>query len=264
VRRLAGAIAALTIAGGTAALTAGPSVAATPSCGLSCVNVFSKNFGTHHSPQFVLDVFQQKQAVGQPLILFRTSNADPAEDFTIANEGHVSDFFAAGLVGPQVMIHYGCTLGFTFSNGQGSTITCGKGTVDDWAYELEYAPYGVDSGLCVGTATTALNGTKVSLQPCGASSKTVWISDTLDSCVNSNPLYTNEVPAINGSDINFSHPYVLTYPGGAYPTDKPRAQLFTQQLTGFSQTGNQISCGGGSIAGVNSNQLWTATFGVLP
>ena len=58
------------------------------------------------------------------------------------------------------------------------------------------------------------------------------------------------MPLINGSDVNFSHPYVLTYPGGAYPTDKPRPQLFVTNLTGFSNgTGNNPS-------GVNDNQLW--------
>src|SRR6516162_7987322 len=75
--------------------TAGTASAATPSCGHSCINIFSRVFGTHSNPRFVLDVFRQSQKVGQPLILFRTSNADPAEDFTVSFQGLVSDFFAA-------------------------------------------------------------------------------------------------------------------------------------------------------------------------
>jgi hypothetical protein len=32
---------------------------------------------------------------------------------------------------------------------------------DDDAFELEYSPYGVDSGLCMGTAATAVDGSYV-------------------------------------------------------------------------------------------------------
>ncbi len=42
------------------------------------------------------------------------------------------------------------------------------------------------------------------------------------------------MPVINGSDTNFSHPFVLTYPGNGFPTDKPRPQLQVKNLTGFS------------------------------
>ena len=72
--------------------------AATPSCGDACVNIFSKLFGTHRHPNFVMDVWRQAAKVGQPIILFRASNSDPAEDFTVSFQGLVSDFFAAGLV----------------------------------------------------------------------------------------------------------------------------------------------------------------------
>ena len=62
--------------------------AATPSCGRTCVNIFSREFGTHRTPNFVLDVLRQGAKVGQPIILFRTSNTDPAEDFTVVVPGH--------------------------------------------------------------------------------------------------------------------------------------------------------------------------------
>jgi hypothetical protein len=42
------------------------------------------------------------------------------------------------------------------------------------------------------------------------------------------------VPQINGSDTNFSHPYVLHYPGNGYPTDLPRPQLNTYTLQQYS------------------------------
>ncbi len=41
-----------------------------------------------------MDVFRQGAKVGQPIILFRNSNSDPAEDFTVSFQGSVSDFYA--------------------------------------------------------------------------------------------------------------------------------------------------------------------------
>jgi hypothetical protein len=236
---LAGA-ASLALVGGLAVTGGLAADAATPSCGHNCINIFNRQFGTYrHGPNFILDVFRQGARVGQPIILFRTSNADPAEDFTVSFQGNVSDFFAAGLVSSAVALHYG---------------GLAKGADDDAAYELEYAPFGVDSGLCVGLAATATQGEGVTLQPCGVSAKTVWIIDTNDSPATLNRGY---VPLINGSTTNFSHPHVLTYPSNGFPTDKPRPQLFVNNLTGFS---HGI---GTPIGSVDDTQLWGADFGVL-
>src|SRR6204780_1390434 len=103
------AAATLTLVGGVGAagaLSAGAASAATPSFGYSCIDIFSHNYGTHHSPSFVLDVLRQGDKVGQPIILFRTSNSDPAEDFTISFQGTVADFYAAGLVSASLNLHY--------------------------------------------------------------------------------------------------------------------------------------------------------------
>ena len=233
------AAATLTLVGGVSTVGMLSAGAATPSCGNACVNIFSREFGTHRTPNFVLDVWRQGAKVGQPIILFRTSNTDPAEDINASFQGQTSDFFAAGLVSAAVNLHY----------GGGAA-----GFPDDPAFELEYTPFGVGSGLCVGVASTAVQGSKVSLQPCGASSKTVWIVDTGDSVT----IAHGYVPLVNGSDTNFSHPFVLTYPSNGYPTDKPRPQLTTTNLTGF--TGNFLIPILGTI---NDNQLWGARFGVL-
>ena len=230
--------AALTLVGGVGAAglaTAGAANAATPSCGHTCIDIFTKDFGTHTHPNFVLDVYKQGQNVGQPIILFRVSNSDPAEDITVSEQGTVADFHAAGLVSSAVNLHYG----------------------SDYAFEYEYAPYGADTGLCVGVASTAVTGTKVSLQPCGVSAKTVWIQDSIDEQFATDP--NGDWPLINGSDTNFSHPFVLTYPSSSYPTDKPRPQLFTANLTG-SAVG---STGGPGVDTVDSSQLWSWDFGVL-
>ena len=241
-------------------LGAGTASAATPSCGIACVNLFSYQFGTHTTPAYTVDVLRQGEKVGQPIILFRQANFDPALDWTVAFQGLTSDFLAAGLVSPAVALHYGCLAG--------TSPTCivlnPNGTIksgvfpDDPAFENEYAPFGVNSGLCMGVAATAFQGEGVTLQPCGVSAKTVWILDTFDQFSFITAL-RNGVPLINGSDTNFSHPFVLTYPASGVPTDKPRPQLIVTNLTGFSQ-----GTGGPILNTINSNQLWGATFGVLP
>jgi hypothetical protein len=245
------AAATLTLVGGVGAagaLSAGSASAATPSCGYTCIDIFSHNYGTHHSPSFVLDVLRQGDKVGQPIILFRTSNSDPAEDFTISNQGTVSDFYAAGLVTASLALHYG---GLGCEQYNPGTSKCVKSYPDDYAYEIQYSPYGADSGLCVGTPTTAGDDTFVSLQPCGVSSKTVWVVDLANSTGHS--LFDLYVPLINGSETNFSNPYVLSYPQNSYPTDMPRPVLATQTLEQSSHHGT-----------VNNNQEWGADFGPLP
>jgi hypothetical protein len=83
----------------------------------------------------------------------------------------------------------------------------------------------------------------------------VWILDTLDNSF-TDAWAHGYIPLINGSDTNFSEPFVLTYPNEGYPTDKPRPQLTVQNLLGFSFHPGEIF---GS--GANANQLWGATFG---
>jgi hypothetical protein len=248
IRLILAALAAAAVPATAAAL---PAMAATPSCGTSCVDVFSSNFGTSTHPGFVLDAFKQGQKAGTPVILFRTSNTDPAEDFTVSTQGLVSDFYKAGLVSSQVALHYGCV--------PTKKHPC-SGT-DDEAYELEYAPYGAETGLCAaaGTVTvagsvmmvSAAAGDKVTLQPCGVTATTVWIVDTFDAQITA-----AGIPLINGADMNFSHPLVLTYPASSYPTDMPRPQLYLVGITGSAN-----GSGGPVLGTVDDNQLWSAVFG---
>ena len=160
--------------------------------------------------------------------MFRTSNSAPAEDFTVADSTLVSSYYA---LGTTMNTYYGA----------------------DMAYEIEYAPYGVDSGLCAGVHATAVANEKVTLQPCGESSKTVWIIDSEDTDVNSN------TPLINGSDTDFSQPFVLTYGASAYPTDMPRPSLYVANLTGF-QGANGLPVTGT----IDDNQLFGELTGILP
>jgi hypothetical protein len=242
------------------ALSAGTASAATPSCGDSCINIFSHQFGTHKSPNYVVDVLRQGEKVGQPIILFRTANFDPAEDWTLAFQGTTADFFAAQMVSAQVALHYGCIpgvlTGHNFPDCYGQT----NFPVNDPAFEIEYAPFGVDSGLCMGVAATAFNDEGVTLQGCGVSSKTVWIADIFDS---PDTLFNGYIPVINGSDTNFSQPFVLTYPNDSVPTDKPRPQLVVTNITGFSNASPPFNIPGPELGTVDVNQLWGADFGIL-
>lgn len=215
------AAATLTLVGGIGAAGTLTANAATPPCGHKCIDIFSRKFGTHKHPAFVLDVFQQKAKAGQPIILFATSNADRGEDFTVSFQGTVADFFKAGLVSAALNLHYSKFL----------------------AFEFQYTPDGVDSNMCVGVGSTAANGTPVALEPCGQSAKTVWVVDSFDT------IKGHFVPLINGSDTNFSHPFVLTYPQDSFPTDNPRPVLITQNLQKFSN------------GSVNDRQLWGVKFG---
>jgi hypothetical protein len=245
------AAAVLTLVGGVGAVGTMSASAATPSCGHDCIDVFNRAFSSHSNPSFVLDVLHQGEKVGQPVILFRQSNSDPAEDFTIAYSGQVSDFFSAGLVGASLDLHYGGGCAVYFPPAPGPTTnpgTCETYYPNDFAFEVEYAPYGVNSGLCVGVPTTAVNDTYVSLQPCGVTAKTVFIQDI----ANATGFVDSYAPYINGSDTNFSHPYVLDYPHNSYPTDMPRPQLITNTLE--LNAHHDI---------VQDTQLWSANFGIL-
>jgi hypothetical protein len=221
--KILAAAATLTMVGGLSAAGALSASAATPSCGNSCIDIFSYEFGHHSSPNFVMDVKQGTTRAGTPIILYRSANNDAAEDFTVSFQGTVNDFYQAGLVSSALNLHYS-----HFA-----------------AFEFEYSPNGVNSGLCVGVGSTAANQTPVALEPCGSSSKTVWVVDSYDT------IRGGYVPLINGSDTNFSHPYVLHYPGNGYPTDTPRPQLNTYELQKYSNNS------------VYNNELWGADYGVL-
>lgn len=217
------AAATLTLVGATAATGAMTANAATPPCGKSCIDLYSRLFGNHKNPQFVFSAKGGSANAGTPIILWRASNSDRSEDFTVSAQGTVHDFFLAGLVSASLNLHY--------HNLE--------------AFEFEYSPFGADTGMCIGVPKTAVDGTKVSLQPCGESSKTIWVVDSFSA------IKGFYVPLINGSDTNFSHPYVLNYPSGGYPTDNPRPVLQTWTLQKFSN---------GTTA---DNEMFSANFGPL-
>jgi hypothetical protein len=224
-RTIPAAGAALSMALGLAAAAAVPAAAATPECGPGCIEVFTPALGTHEDPRFVEAVLDGVARVGQPMVLRRASNSDPSEDLT-PHGGLVSDFFDADMVSAAVNAHYG----------------------DLPAAQLEYSPSGTPSGLCVGLARVAHENQPLSLQPCRIPGTTVWIVDTADSPATAAEGY---FPLVNGSTRDLTHPYAMTYPKHAHPTDEP-APLIRVRHLGFCEDG-----------AVPARQLWGTELGVV-
>jgi len=192
--------------------------AATSACGPSCASLYSPALSLPAFPEaYVLDVPGPTQ-IGGRVILGQENGTNPGEDFRLEFEGTVHDYFLAGLISSGLDALY-------------SSLN---------VYEMEYAPGGVDSGLCVGAFP-------VSLQECGTSTlKTVWIFDpqqtgfgTFDALIN---LATN----------NPQHPDSLTavLPGLA-PVTLPLATNFFPSLPIALQP-------------LVEHQLWGVVYGVLP
>ena len=206
----AAVVAAAAVVGGGLWLAVPAASAASQDCGSACVTLFNQKFGSAD----VMAVSGGTATVGQPVIL---SAAAPSttEDWSESFQGRVSDFYAAGLMNATLNEHYGT----------------------DLTYEIQYAPGGISSGLCLGIASGPSQNTPVTLQPCGVSVNTVWISDTADA----NGGYT---PFINGNDAKYPAPYVLT-------ANTVSGTFTTQAL--------RTNRGAGAGA-----RRWQSIFGVLP
>ena len=86
---------------------------------------------------------------------------------------------------------------------------------------------------------TPQGGSKVTLQPCGVYSNSIWAADAPNATENDCSTGTafqprsDVIPLINGADAEFSNPLVLNYPAGN-PTDMPRPQLNVQPEKSYS------------------------------
>jgi hypothetical protein len=169
------------------AMAAPPARAATPQCGSACLGVFSSELGTYASPNFVEHVFGGVARIGTPTGLTTASGVDSSEDFINPHPGKVSDYYALGLVSADVNRRYG-------------TLT---------ASQLEYAPLGKPTGLCVGIPADPFPGEPLSLQSCRIPGRTVWIIGTsLSPATAAAGLF----PIVSGATKDVSHPFAMTYP----------------------------------------------------
>ena len=232
------AAATLTLIGGVGAAGATSASAATPSCGSTCIEIFNHDFGTHAHPNFVLDTLRQGEKVGQPQILFRVANSDPAEDYTISYQGLVSDFLAAALVSAAVTLHY----------GDGAVGCSERRRVRDPVLALRRGQRPVHG--CRHHGRGRHQGLAAA----------VWRlrQDRVD-----RRLRGHGPPRLRSADQRLGHqllpPVRADLPVGfGYPTDKPRPQLYVTNLTGSQ------GAGGVPLPGtINSNQLFGADFGIL-
>jgi hypothetical protein len=187
IKKTARTLVATLIVGGVSAIAPLPASAATSACGPNCLSVFSSELGSYAQPNFVEHVFGGIASVGQPTGLNQASGLDSSEDFIDPHAGDVSDYYAMGMVSAEVNSHYG-------------SLT---------ASQLEYAPSGVPSGLCVGVAVDPFQREPLSLQPCTVPGRTVWIIGiTLSPATAAAHLF----PIVSGSTSDFSRPFAMSYP----------------------------------------------------
>lgn len=201
-RKMWGFAAALTVLGCVAATASLSATAATPACGKGCASVFSKVLGTPDSPGVVEAVLGGQAVVGAPSVLEPASASASSEDW-LPRSNKVSMFHDMGLVSDDVNSHYG----------------------NDIATQLEYAPFGIPTGLCTGLADVAYENEGLSLQPCG-SAKTVWILDKDDSPAT----WPTCFPIVSGSTTDFSHPFAMSLVPAEYQSDHQLLQIRVRRL----------------------------------
>jgi hypothetical protein len=202
----------LAIAGCVSAVAAVPASAATPACGPTCLSVFSKELGTYAQPNFVEHVFGGVASVGTPTGLNTISSSDTSADFINPHPGSVSDYYAMGLVSAEVNQHYGALP----------------------ASQLEYAPAGVPTGLCVGVAADPYQNEALSLQPCTVAGRTVWIIGTALSPTTA-PM--GFFPIVSGATADFCRPFAMSYPRHVDTRDQlPPIRLRHLQFRGKDRT----------------------------
>ena len=226
MRKVMAAAATLTIVGSVSAAATGAASAATPACGPPCISVFSSELGTYANPNFVEAVLGGGGAnVGQPVGLKRASGTDPSEDILpggATRGGKVSDFYADGMVSAEVNSHYG--------------------NLD--AVQQKYAPFGIETGLCVGLASVAYQNEGLTLQPCSART-TVWVVHQ------GLATPSGYFPIISAATTDFRRPFAMHLPRNEVASGKPlqmqarRLQFLTDEKT------------------LPARQLWGAWFGEL-
>ena len=218
--KIAAAAATFALAGGGLG-TAGTlsASAASSNCGSGCQDLYGQKFGSG----YILNVKGGTAAAGQEIILYQASKDSTAEDFVITKVGAVGsiDDLHRGLNTPPFDTSFAALS----------------------AYEIQYAPSGVPSGLCVGTfpGQLAQAGFKLRLEPCGLIRTVVWV--VFGGQFAGEKITSGYDVLINAATDSLSDPLALNYPVGS-PTDMPRPWLNVQPLHESGGT-------------VDSSQQWT-------
>lgn len=178
---------------------------ATPACSSQCFDLSSLLLGRDYIQNaYIYGNNGTGGQVGIKINLKRANDAAPNQDFSGAEVGTLGDF-CGNLIRAKsyVCLHY-------------------KSYYP--VFESDWAPYGNQSGLCVGLAIPNVNNEDTSLQNCGVSSQTMWVGDIADGIWHHHHLY---MPWVNGSDPDFSHPLVLTVNDSSF---RPENELVVQRL----------------------------------
>jgi hypothetical protein len=216
----------LALAGSLTAAGTISATAATLGCGAQCISIFSKELGTYKQPGVVEAVFDGPATVGRFVILKQGSSLDTWEDL-VPTGGHVvSDFYKSGMVSAAVNARYGSLK----------------------AAQIEYAPGGTATGLCVGLPKVAYENEGLVLEPCTVPALTVWIIDTADS---PSTAATGYFPIVNASTTDLTRPYAMSL-SQTEIANHQTLRIYVAQL--------QFQ---GVDKAVPNQQLWGAHFGVL-
>jgi hypothetical protein len=191
-------LAAVALAGGAVTAAAPTASAATTQCGSACFTFASGEYGE----SYVSAIQSRGPEQGSVVTLAGSGNFE-GEDFVSLDEGTTTQFFQDGIV----------------------PVTLAKNWPGYQLYEYEFAPFGHPSNLCIGTAAAAVNGTELSLQPCGVNDQTLWLPETHDAINGFEPI-------VAGSDTRSTAPYVITAgsPGGALTTYEQASPERSSQL----------------------------------
>jgi hypothetical protein len=218
------AAAALTVVGAVGAVEALTASAATPACGAQCISIFSRELGTYAQPGPVEDVLDGVAQVGQPVILKAPpSGSDPSQD-TIPHRRPVSEWYADGMVSAAASAHYGSLAGV----------------------QIEYAPNGMLSGLCVALASVASQNEGLMLQPCSVPNRTIWILDTPDSASTAPTWF----PIVNASTTDFRRPFAMSLGQDEVHSNHQLLQIRVRHLKFLTREKT-----------LPDSQLWGAHFG---
>jgi hypothetical protein len=199
-RKMWSLVATLALLGASVAtVLSATATAATPQCGMSCSSVYNKGLGF---PGPVEDILDGVATVGQAVILKPNTNSDPSED-QMSHLGTVSTYFAAGMISADANSHFA-------GNAK--------------AVQIEYAPNGVATGLCVGLDSLPHENQGLTLQPCSTPYVTVWILDFAHSPV---PGY---FAIINSATTDFDHPFAMSLNADETSSDQQLLQILVRRL----------------------------------
>jgi hypothetical protein len=218
-RKVLAAVATLAVVCGVGGAATGVAIAASPQCADRCISVFSSELGSYDQLNFVEAILGDGGArIGQPVGLKRANKFDPTQDIKPDPPmATVADFFAAGMVSAEANQHYGHLQ----------------------AVQQRYAPFGIDSNLCVGLASVKQNE-GLTLQPFTVPGTTVWVVQT-DLAIP--PGYS---PIINAATTDFRGPFSMHLPRNEVASGKP-LQMQARHLQ-FLTGENTRSGRGSSVA----------------